>query len=103
LPARLLICEIEPILRFDLNPRRRRERTTTIRKYNDLQDAGGHLMEPRPGMVEWFRDYLQQRLAAGCRHGRTLLAEIRERGSTLAKFLSPWRQPPAKTTTAFKT
>jgi len=61
-------------------------------------------MEPRPGMVEWFRDYLQQRWAAGCRHGRTLLAEIRERGyvgafSTLAKFLSPWRQPPAKTTT----
>jgi transposase len=61
-------------------------------------------MEPRPGMVEWFRGYLQQRWAAGCRHGRTLLAEIRERGyvgafSTLAKFLSPWRQPPAKTTT----
>ena len=61
-------------------------------------------MEPRPGMVGWFRDYLQQRWAAGCRHGRTLLAEIRERGyvgafSTLAKFLSPWRQPPAKTTT----
>jgi transposase len=22
-------------------------------------------MEPRPGMVEWFRDYLQQRWAAG--------------------------------------
>jgi transposase len=61
-------------------------------------------MEPRPRMVEWFRGYLQQRWAAGCRHGRTLLAEIRERGyvgafSTLAKFLSPWRQPPAKTTT----
>ena len=55
-------------------------------------------MEPRPGMVEWFRGYLQQRWAAGCRHGRTLLAEIRERGyvgafSTLAKLLSPWRQP----------
>jgi transposase len=61
-------------------------------------------MEPRPGMVEWFRGYLQQRWAAGCRHGRTLLAEIRERGyggafSTLAKFLSPWRQPPATSTT----
>jgi len=37
-------------------------------------------MEPRPGMVELFRDYLQQRWAAGCRHGRTLLADIRERG-----------------------
>jgi transposase len=61
-------------------------------------------MEPRPGIVERFRGYLQQRWAAGCRHGRTLLAEIRERGyvgafSTLAKFLSPWRQPPVKTTT----
>jgi hypothetical protein len=54
-------------------------------------------MEPRPGMVEGFHRYLQQRWAAGCRHGRTLLAEIRERGyvgafSTLAKCLSPWRQ-----------
>jgi transposase len=61
-------------------------------------------MEPRPGMVEWFGGYLQQRWAAGCHHGRKLFAEIRERGylgafSTLAKFLSPWRQPPAKTTT----
>jgi transposase len=61
-------------------------------------------MEPRPGMVEWFRGYLQQRWAAGCRHGRTLLAEIRERGyvgafSTLAQFLSPWRQPSATSTT----
>ncbi len=37
-------------------------------------------MEPRPGMVESFRDYLQQRWQAGCRHGRTLLAEIRELG-----------------------
>jgi hypothetical protein len=29
--------------RCDLNPCYRRERTTTIRKYNDLQEAGGHL------------------------------------------------------------
>ena len=29
--------------RRDLNPCYRRERTTTIRKYNDLQEAGGHL------------------------------------------------------------
>ena len=29
--------------RRDLNPRYRRERTTTIRKYNDLQEAGGTL------------------------------------------------------------
>jgi transposase len=58
-------------------------------------------MEPRPGMVEWFHDYLRQRWEAGCRHGRTLLAEIRERGyegcfSMLARFLSAWRQPAFK-------
>jgi hypothetical protein len=29
LSPRLLICEIEPIFRFDLNPRRRRERALT--------------------------------------------------------------------------
>ena len=61
-------------------------------------------MEPRPGMVESFRDYLEQRWEAGCRHGRTLLAEIRELGyrgafSPLAHFLSPWRQPPVEVTT----
>ena len=38
----------------------------------------------------------------GCRHGRTLFAEIRKLGyvgcySGLAKFLSPWRQPKAET------
>ena len=26
----------------------RRERTTTIRKYNDLQEAGGHLVPASP-------------------------------------------------------
>jgi transposase len=56
-------------------------------------------MEPRPGMVESFRNYLQQRWDTGCRHGRTLFAEIRALGyvgafSQLAQFLSPWRQPP---------
>jgi transposase len=55
-------------------------------------------MQPRPGMPEPFRDYFCQRWEAGCRHGRTLLAEIRKLGyvgcySGLAKFLSPWRQP----------
>jgi hypothetical protein len=47
-------------------------------------------------------DYLRQRWEAGCRHGRTLFAEIRKLGykgcySGLAKFLSPWRQPKAET------
>ena len=59
-------------------------------------------MQPRPGMPESFRDYLRQRWEAGCRRGRTLLAEIRKLGyvgcySGLAKFLSPWRQPKAET------
>ena len=59
-------------------------------------------MQPRPGMPESFRDYLRQRWEAGCRHGRTLFAEIRKLGyvgcySGLAKFLSPWRQPKAET------
>ena len=62
-------------------------------------------MEPRPGMVQSFRDYLQQRWEAGCRHGRTLFAEIRELGyvgafSPLAQFLSPWRQPPVMASAA---
>jgi hypothetical protein len=59
-------------------------------------------MQPRPGMPESFRDYLHQRWEARCRHGRTLLAEIRKLGyvgcySGLAKFLSPWRQAKAET------
>jgi hypothetical protein len=59
-------------------------------------------MQPRSGMPESFRDYLRQRWEAGCRHGRTLLAEIRKLGykgsySGLAKFFSPWRQPKAET------
>ncbi len=56
-------------------------------------------MHPRPGMAESFLEYLRQRWEAGCWHGRTLFAEIRDLGyvggfTALAKFLSPWRQPP---------
>jgi transposase len=56
-------------------------------------------MQPLPGMAESFCEYLHQRGEAGCRHGRTLLAEIRELGyvggfTALAKLLSPWRRPP---------
>ena len=56
-------------------------------------------MQPRPGMAESFRDHLRQRWEAGCRHGRTLFAEIWELGyvggfSSLAHLLSPWQQPP---------
>ena len=58
-------------------------------------------MQPRPGMPELFRDYLHQRWEAGCRHGRTLFAEIRKLGyvgcySGLAKFISPWREAKAE-------
>ena len=58
-------------------------------------------MQPRPGMVESFQDYLRQRWEQGCHHGRELLAEIRQLGyvgcySRLAEFLSPWRQPKAE-------
>ena len=61
-------------------------------------------MHPRPGMADSFLEYLQQRWDAGCRHGRTLFAEIRELGyvggfTALAKFLSPWRQPTVVTAT----
>jgi hypothetical protein len=53
-------------------------------------------------MPESFLEYLHQRWEAGCRHGRTLFAEIRKLGyvgcySGLAKFLSPWRQPKVET------
>jgi transposase len=55
-------------------------------------------MQPRPGMVESFREYLRQRWEQGCHHGHDLLAEIRQLGyigcySRLAQLLSPWRQP----------
>ena len=58
-------------------------------------------MQPRPGMPESFRDYLHQRWEAGCRHGRTLFAEIRKLGyvgcySGLAKFISTWREAKAE-------
>jgi len=59
-------------------------------------------MQSRPGMAESFRDYLRHRWDHGCRHGRTLLAEIRQLGyigghSQLAQLLSPWRQLPVET------
>jgi transposase len=55
-------------------------------------------MQPRPGMVESFREYLRQRWGQGCHHGRELFGEIRQLGyvgcySRLAQLLSPWRQP----------
>jgi hypothetical protein len=69
--------------------------------------AGKKPVAAAPGMPESFRDYLHQRWEAGCRHGRTLFAEIRKLGykgcySGLAKFLSPWRQSKAETRRAIR-
>jgi hypothetical protein len=58
-------------------------------------------MQPHPGTPESLRNYLHQRREVGCRHGRTLFAEIRKLGfvgcySGLAKFISPWREAKAE-------
>jgi hypothetical protein len=91
--AGLRITEIA--LHLEVNRRR-------LYKWSQLdQLPERNRMQPRPGMAESFRDYLRQRWEQGCRHGRTLMAEIRQLGyigghSQLAKLLSPWRQPPAE-------
>lgn len=58
-------------------------------------------MAPRPGLAESFREYLRQRWEEGCRDGRKLLAEIRQKGyvgcySWLAHLLAPWRRARAR-------
>src|ERR1700728_3385672 len=45
--------------RRDLNPCYRRERTTTIRKYNDLQEAGGHLVLASPYKLKDLRTVIR--------------------------------------------
>lgn len=62
-------------------------------------------MEPKPSSPSYFRDYLAARWEQGCRHGRTLFAEIRGRGYTggfswIAHYLQEWRcaQPQHATT-----
>jgi transposase len=63
-------------------------------------------MQPRPGMVESYREYLRERWEQGCHHGHELLAEIRQLGyvgcySRLAELLSPWRQPKPESVNTF--
>ena len=56
---------------------------------------------PTPCSPNYFWDYLSQRWAAGCVHGRVLFDEIKLRGyagsfSHLARFLAKWRRPKSK-------
>ncbi len=59
-----------------------------------LQDR--HRAAPGPRSPQRFQDYLRQRWAEGCRHGRYLFLEIKHRGyegsySHLQKLLAEWR------------
>lgn len=59
-------------------------------------------MAPRPGMPDFYREYLQRRWTDGCQSGRLLMAEIQTLGyvgcySGLAKLLAPWREPTSAT------
>lgn len=54
-------------------------------------------MAPRPGMPDFYREYLRRRWTEGCQSGRRLMAEIQTLGfvgcySGLAKLLAPWRE-----------
>lgn len=88
--AGMKVTEIAQRLRIN---RRRIDKWVRLKEYPERSR-----MQPRPGMVESFRDYLRERWEQGCHHGHELLAEIRQRGyvgcySRLAELLSPWRQP----------
>ncbi len=54
-------------------------------------------MEPKPQTPAFYHDYLAKRWGEGCRHGHSLLKEIKELGYTgcfshLARFLAFWRR-----------
>jgi hypothetical protein len=62
-------------------------------------------MTPRPSSPGYFKDYLSQRWAAGCTHGRYLFWDIRNQGYTgsyshLQKFLAKWRRASGETPAA---
>ena len=80
--------------------RRRLDRWLRLREFPERGR-----MQPRPGRVESFREYLRERWEQGCPHGRELFAEIRQLGyvgcySRLAELLSPWRQPKSESKVA---
>ena len=62
-------------------------------------------MTPRPSSPGYFKNYLSQRWAAGCTHGRYLFWDIRNQGYTgsyshLQKFLATWRLTSSETLAA---
>jgi AraC-like DNA-binding protein len=85
--------------RSTLTRRFRDEVGMSIGTYQTLARARTARAEPhssRPGMPEFYREYLQQRWRDGCHSGRRLMAEIQTRGyvggyAGLAKLLAPWR------------
>jgi transposase len=71
----------------------------TVRKYLDTRQAVPVYgpRSPRPGKLEPFRDYIEERLSAGAWNAVVLLRELKQRGygggySILKGYLQPKRQ-----------
>jgi hypothetical protein len=75
----------------------------SVRKWIRLSDLPmRNRMAPRPGMPEFYREYLQRRWTEGCQSARVLMAEIQTLGyigcyGGLAKLVASWRQPASAT------
>ena len=92
------MCRIAELMGFDRK---------TVRKYVEHPE-----LEPRygprplrPSLLESFRDYINERLAAGVWNAVVLMRELKERGykgaySTLKEYLQPKRE--AAQTTAVR-
>lgn len=71
----------------------------SVRKWIRLSELPTrNRMAPRPGMPDFYREYLRRRWAEGCQSGRRLMAEIQPLGyvgcyAGLAKLLARWREP----------
>jgi transposase len=53
----------------------------TVRKYLDADGSPAYkLLQPRRTILDPFMDYMQSRWNEGCRNGRQLFIELRERG-----------------------
>ena len=72
---------------------------SSVRKWIRLTELPTrNRMAPRPGMPDFYREYLQRRWTEGCQSARMLMAEIQPLGyvggyAGLAKLVAPWRQP----------
>jgi transposase len=71
----------------------------TVRKYLDTRQAVPVYgpRSPRPGKLDPFRDYIEERLSAGAWNAVVLLRELKQRGycggySILKEYLQPKRQ-----------